>query len=181
MVAGKVRLLPFLFTPCQINQTNLIPIVITAFIFEAARRTVFHLLYYFCQPMQKSLAISLLLVFAYSALVPVKVQEELRALPNLLAHYQEHLEKNPAITIVEFWELHYGKDYLQHQQDHDHTKLPGKEDHCCHVHVLDLVALPHVIDFELNPTASSGALLPSGDAAFACSHIRSIWQPPKPC
>lgn len=135
----------------------------------------------FVQQMRKPLAISLLTLFVFSSLVPVKVQEAVKALPDLLEHYAEHLEENPDLTIIEFWELHYGSEYNQHQKDHDHSKLPGKNHSCCHVHSMVLAAIgqssygPHI------PLNSAGDIHLVDEEALPSPHVHNIWQPPKSC
>lgn len=135
----------------------------------------------FASLMRKFAAISLLIVFAYTSLVPMKVQEAVRALPNLLEHFEEHLEENPQLTLMEFWELHYGSEYNEHKSDHDHSKLPCKDHNCCHVHSMVLaVVVENQFPLQV-PSDASGAIHHIDEEMLPSSLVHNIWQPPKSC
>jgi hypothetical protein len=135
----------------------------------------------FVHQMRKPLAISLLTLFVFSSLVPVKVQEAVKALPDLLEHYAEHLEENPDLTIIEFWELHYGSEYNQHQKDHDHSKLPGKDHNCCHVHSMVLAITGQTSCASPVSFVAAGSIHLVDEEALPSPHVRNIWQPPRSC
>jgi hypothetical protein len=96
--------------------------------------------------MKNTIAKFLLVLFLFSALVPAQAKEELAKLPGLLEHFKEHQAESPGISFFYFWKMHYGEGFAQHQTDHDHSKLPGKE-HCDHLHAPTLVAFQNLPDF----------------------------------
>lgn len=131
--------------------------------------------------MQKPLAILLLTLFLYSSILPVNIQRAIRALPKLLLHYYDHRQEDEDISIVEFIKLHYGSEYETHKQDHDYSKLPGKEPNCCSIHsiILAAVNLAHLLD-PLEPQYASIRFC-VGEDVPPLAHVHNIWQPPESC
>lgn len=110
--------------------------------------------------------------------------EELAKFPALMTHFQTHLQEDPNLSLGKFLKQHYGEDYAEHHNQHDHSNLPGKAKHndsCIHMHVAG-IAVP------LQPTeviASPIWKKPKNSVVFAPNnHLRStylscIWQPPR--
>ena len=111
--------------------------------------------------------------------------EEFAKFPALMAHYQDHRQENPAITLGKFLSQHYGTDYAKHCNQHDHSKLPGKTKHhdsCMHMNVTgdsvlpfhaDLVASPHNWEEPKNSSVFQH------DQNPGAAHLSGIWQPPR--
>jgi hypothetical protein len=130
--------------------------------------------------MKKTVAYILLLIFLFGAFVPVQAKEELVKLSYLFDHYKEHKIETPGVTFFQFWKMHYGEDFAQHQTDHDHSKLPGKA-HCNHLlHAPVLVAFQ---DFQTltppQPIIGEASRPIFQDQSYHFSLPSDIWQPPR--
>ncbi|MEZ4920828.1 MAG: hypothetical protein R2792_17135 [Saprospiraceae bacterium] len=124
----------------------------------------------------------LLFFFVFSTVLPQAVKEEIARIPNLVSHFKKHRETNPDVTFLEFYSLHYGKNYKQHQSDHNHSQLPGKQDHepCCAFAVASPILSVHVPEIVLiAPVFSYSASAFVDPACFAFDPLRRIWQPPQ--
>ncbi len=129
--------------------------------------------------MKTTTANILLILFLFSALVPAQAKEELAKLPGLLEHFKEHQAETPEIGFFQFWKMHYGEGFAQHQTDHDHSKLPGKE-HCDHLHAPTLVAFHNLQDFTAGQPIIGEASRPIfEDQSYSFSLPNDIWQPPR--
>ncbi len=128
--------------------------------------------------MRRLIAIYLTALFLFSALVPVRVQEELAKLPSLLEHYDEHLVQTPDLTFPAFLKLHYGEEAAKHHSDHDHSGLPGK-DTCGHLHAPSMALLPiaAVSSQPIPATAPDRSVF--SDQSYSFSLLNDIWQPPR--
>ncbi len=124
--------------------------------------------------MRKATAIFLLSIFLFGALMPIQAQEDLADLPFLIEHFQQHQD-------ADFWpylRLHYGHQYCQHKDAHDHSKLPFKGE-VTHLHapmiVMQSCALPRVIapKFKGNQSPLFSDRLPH----FLI--YEEFWQPPR--
>lgn len=126
-----------------------------------------------------------LVIYLFSALTPVQVQEELGKLPQLTAHFQLHKIENPAITFIEFWAEHYGEGFKTHKTAHDHSDLPGKDNN--HQHSFScanhMAALPNEITVIFEPMAVLEAVrvFSPKTELLVSQHLSCIWQPPKSC
>ena len=127
-------------------------------------------------------ALYLLLVFALASLTPHGIKEEILRLPKLLEHFQEHREINSDTDIWEFIALHYGSEYQDHESEHDHSELPGKQEHLpvC-AFSLNVPALPNYIAFFQiklpEEHATQKVFFPP--TCFSHDPLSRIWQPPK--
>jgi hypothetical protein len=129
--------------------------------------------------MKNAFAKFLLVLFLFGALVPVQAKEELAKLPDLLEHFKEHQAETPGIPFFQFWKMHYGEDFAQHETDHDHSKLPGKE-HCDHLHAPTLIAFQNLQDFPVGqPTIGEASRPVFQDQSYDFSLPQDIWQPPR--
>ncbi|MCU0345611.1 MAG: hypothetical protein MUC59_01625 [Saprospiraceae bacterium] len=129
--------------------------------------------------MKNVIAKFLLVLFLFGALVPAQAKEELAKLPGLLEHFKEHQAETPGIGFFQFWKMHYGEGFAQHQTDHDHSKLPGKE-HCDHLHAPILVAFQHLqIHSPALPTIGEASRPVFQDQSYDFSLPSDIWQPPR--
>ncbi|MCB0518536.1 MAG: hypothetical protein H6577_10165 [Lewinellaceae bacterium] len=128
--------------------------------------------------MRKIIAIHLLTLFLFSALVPVQVQEELAKLPTLLKHFDEHKIQTPDLSLFAFLEMHYGEEFAQHRSAHDHSKLPGKGA-CNHLHA----PAPAVLPVAILTTASTPVAVAKqpvlSDQSYTFILPHDIWQPPR--
>jgi hypothetical protein len=103
----------------------------------------------------------------------------LAKLPGLLEHFKEHRIETPGISFFQFWGMHYGEGFAQHQSDHDHSGLPMKH-HCDHVHALALALLPQQgfnPSYLLNAANSNQHVFI--DQSYSFSLPNDIWQPPR--
>lgn len=131
--------------------------------------------------MKNAIAKLLLVLFLFGSLVPAQAKEELAKLPGLMDHYNAHQAAAPNTSFFQFWSMHYGEGFAQHQSDHDHSKLPGKA-HCSHLHVPILVAFQYPHDaLPARPITCRGTLPIYEDQSYQVSHLMDIWQPPRPC
>ena len=123
-----------------------------------------------------------LLLYLYIALTPVQVREELARLPELISHFTLHQSEDPRTGIVKFLSQHYGEDFALHQSAHDHSGLPGKNQHShdcsCTTGMAQLAPLltatllPSSLEWKRTHHFPEEDLLPS-------SHPDNIWQPPR--
>jgi hypothetical protein len=126
----------------------------------------------------------LLVVFMCMAFAPAQLREEWRKLPELVRHYQLHQATDPALGFFGFLALHYGSEFEQHANSHDHSDLPGKDLPQHHPGFVYLVA-------DLCQDGLTIALHPPVDELVAhwypelsrlpSAHLSSIWQPPRSC
>ena len=111
--------------------------------------------------------------------------EEFAKFPALMAHYQDHLQENSATTLSEFLSQHYGKDYAEHRNQHDHSKLPGKAKHhdsCMHMNVTGDSVLPLHADLIVPPhnwEEPKNSSVFQHDQTPGAAHLSGIWQPPR--
>jgi len=138
--------------------------------------------YYFCL-VNRLTGISLLFVYLFAVLVPASVKDELGKLDQLIAHYIEHKAETPELSFFSFIQLHYGEEFAEHQSDHNHADLPGKESPD-HAHALAcgcyLPALPAqcALAFGL-PAFAKHIPFPAGDQLISSLYASGIWQPPR--
>jgi len=130
-------------------------------------------------PMKKATATTLLILFLFSTFVPVQIKEELAKLPDLLEHYMEHKTETPGLSFFRFCKMHYGEDFAQHQDAHDHSGLPMKH-HCENAHAAPLALLPpQVIQILPQPEFSKNNAPIFTDQTYQFSLLQDIWQPPR--
>ena len=128
------------------------------------------------------LALFLLFSYFFSAILPQEDLQELAKITDLIAHYQEHSEENPDISLIEFWNLHYGKDATNHhtQDTGCHNKLPFKNHH--HTDITFVTAnidLPH-FSLPINLRFQGKKyLFPIYNDIESNARLSDIWQPPK--
>ncbi len=125
---------------------------------------------------------ALLLFYICIAVPPAWVVEEALKLPSLWQHYQEHRQTEKNTSFRHFWEQHYGKDYQAHRSAHDHSDLPGKDQHqhlqhYCGQPVLLPPALP-TFTLTLAPASLERSLF-SNATMLPGRSVPDIWQPPK--
>jgi len=129
--------------------------------------------------MKQIVAKFLLFLFLFSALLPAQAKEELAKLPELLEHFKEHQAETPGIAFFQFWKMHYGEDFAQHQSDHDHSNLPMKH-HCEHVHAYALALLPQpCLNPSISQVSTNGNQPVFIDQSYSFSLPNDIWQPPR--
>lgn len=128
--------------------------------------------------MRKIIAIHLIALFLFSALVPAQVQEELAKLPTLLEHFQEHKIETPELGFFAFLKMHYGEGFAQHQSAHDHSKLPGKSD-CHHLHAPAPAVLPVAAIAAPAPLQTEAYQPVFADQSYDFILLHDIWQPPR--
>lgn len=105
---------------------------------------------------------------------------ELCKLPVLIAHFQEHQQKDASLNLTQFLEMHYaGPD----KPDADHNKdmqLPFKDHHdhvCSFVFVcLDCISfkIENTVFFDKN-------YAPSQQKDHVSPYLGNIFQPPRVC
>ena len=77
-------------------------------------------------------------------LLPGNDWHELAKLPDLVQHYQLHLQKaDGQISFLTFLQMHYGAG-SEHKGTEDHSKLP-----CLNLHVSVLLCLPSRLTLEV--------------------------------
>ena len=133
--------------------------------------------------MNSKLGAFLLAVQLIAAVAPVPLKMEFGKMDHLIRHYIEHRQEVPAISFFDFLSLHYGKAYDFHQDDHQHSNLPGKGD-AEHAHaILCTCVFPDLPqNFELNirlPQFTSLAHLPKVTDPVSSLLSSGIWQPPR--
>lgn len=131
--------------------------------------------------MKKLLAICFLTIYIASA---TEIAQLLR-FPLLIEHYFEHKAKNPAMSVVDFLEIHYNGDHLEnHPHDDDYEedqKLPFM------MHTPSYYAVficPPTVEVEMHncslPKQHSTTPI-RNDRFIDDTFLSSIWQPPKFC
>ncbi len=128
--------------------------------------------------MRKATAIFLLFLFLFGSLVPVQVQEDLAELPYLLQHFQEHKQSAPETLFFQYLRLHYGDKYSQHQNTHDHSKLPFKGE-ITHLHAPIATLQSWGLSAIVPPVVEARSTPFSTDQAYTLMLYMDIWQPPR--
>lgn len=133
--------------------------------------------------MKQFIAISLLLIFSLTTLVPSTIWGDISKIANLIEHYQEHKKEDSSISFWSFIALHYGSDFQNHQTAHDHSKLPLKN---THPSVTALILLSDINQPLLSLSFKWVApekkqLIPSFNLHFISRNLTDIWQPPRVC
>ena len=78
------------------------------------------------------------------SLLPGNGWQELAKLPDLVQHYQLHLQKaDGPISFLTFLQMHYGAGSA-HKGTEDHSKLP-----CLNLHASVLLCLPTLLKLEV--------------------------------
>jgi hypothetical protein len=103
----------------------------------------------------------------------------LEKMPRLIEHYQEHRNRLSDFSILDFLNLHYGKQAGQHEQDErgKHQTLPFKSGGCASSHVLSLVSCVNA--FEIATPSFSISYPNFYQSTFSVDFSESIWQPPR--
>lgn len=131
--------------------------------------------------MKKMFAILFLISYIFST----TEMYQLLKLPILVEHFFEHKEKNPAISVLDFLEIHYAENHLENHPHDDDYEQDQKLPFITHHEFLTIV-------FTLNPPLvieSNHASFPHqdkkiifyNDADVNSGVTNSIWQPPKFC
>ena len=133
--------------------------------------------------MYRLTGISLLLLYLFAVLVPASVKDEMGKLDQLIAHYMEHKDETPELSFLAFLQLHYGEEFANHQPEHNHADLPGKESPN-HAHALAcgcyLPALPAQCALALGlPAFAKHIPFPTDNQLISSLFSSGIWQPPR--
>lgn len=133
--------------------------------------------------MNRLTCISLLLLYLFAVLVPAPVKSELGKLDQLVAHYIEHKGETPDLSLFAFFQLHYGEEFVEHQADHNHADLPGKESPG-RSHALacgcNVPALPAACALVIGiPAFGKHIPIPTVDTPNSSIFSSGIWQPPR--
>lgn len=110
---------------------------------------------------------------------------ELLKIPVLVEHFFEHKHKNPALSLMDFMDLHYNGDHLdnhQHDDDYEQDKrlpfmLSTSILTVCGIPVAPLLFEPKYRYFPSNALKRWAA----NDNFIESNAPTSIWQPPKSC
>lgn len=119
----------------------------------------------------------LICIVALKSCIPLFNTMEVAKVPFLLAHYQEHKERDRLITFFEFLRLHYTDKNHQRQEHSKHNKLPfhGQQNHNVNLQLWYErpypVFVPKIIKNILLFILSEGNYLNPFKAG--------IWQPPR--
>ena len=109
---------------------------------------------------------------------------ELLKFPVLLSHFLEHQSDNNQITFVRFLEMHYSSQNNHFKNNHNDTKLPFKNHHCCSSCSSLITFLEPSIHFIFNKNVFTPLYIESNysNTFDIKSNFQStIWQPPKIC
>lgn len=88
------------------------------------------------------------------SLLPGNGWQELAKLPDLVQHYQLHLQKaDGPISFLTFLQMHYGAN-SKHKGAEDHSKLP-----CLHLHASVLLCLPTLLTLEVGEVKTTAFTL----------------------
>jgi hypothetical protein len=128
--------------------------------------------------LKKSIAIFFLVLYALTT----TEAKHLFKLPVVFAHYHEHQQQDPDISVLRFLAIHY---LNSNSKDHDYERdqqLPFKNEmDCISVGIPDFVplAVHTVITVPVKPFIRN--YLPKGESFFFSSFLSRIWQPPRAC
>jgi hypothetical protein len=133
--------------------------------------------------MNSKLGVFLLAAQILMVLAPAPLQTELAKMDHLVQHFIEHRKQSSELSFLSFLSLHYGESFSQHQDDHNHANLPGK-DGPTHKHAIlcgclipDLPENP-ILELHLPPSQPK-ELLPADDSETGMLLASGIWQPPR--
>jgi hypothetical protein len=129
--------------------------------------------------MKRILPVLMAGVMALESMVPGGDLGELLKIPELLVHYQLHRHEDQSLSLIGFFDLHYGDTGSHESDSHNHDKLPfgGHHQHNCQLHQVvytlpDPLATPSVITSPSETNEWAMQLSPF-------QTVTSIWQPPR--
>ncbi len=110
---------------------------------------------------------------------------QLLKLPALVAHYFEHKEKTPSMSVVDFLIFHYKGNHLEnhpYDEDYEHDqKLPFM----MHSNVLQVVCIspqPVTLESDVRGRTNDSRKTPiRNDRFINDSFLSAVWQPPRAC
>jgi len=104
---------------------------------------------------------------------------ELLKLPHLVYHFFEHRSENSETSLVHFLQIHFSKEYKNHQEDnHDNGCLPFQGEHQHPVQLLHFLDNKYT-DFRLIPQSNAVKNLYCRPSSPTSTYLANIWQPPK--
>lgn len=129
--------------------------------------------------MKRLITILFLLGFLYST----TELHQLLKISSLIEHYVEHKKNNPALTLLEFFTIHYAIANVVDDDYEKDQKLPFKS--CNHqTNTVDLTTSVFSLKYTLNSIENYGIQrnFLNKESMFKGSlFLSSIWQPPKFC
>ncbi len=128
--------------------------------------------------MKSAAAIFFAILFLAQGMLPGDLGCELRRIPNLITHYEEHQALNED-SLWEFLVSHFvaTENHTEDHGDADHKDLPfhgGR--HCCHAPAF---FLPEVNFALARPEHVTGVKPHFYNASASSAHLGTPFQPPK--
>lgn len=102
---------------------------------------------------------------------------ELQKIKNLLAHFEEHQQKQPSLAFFDLLKIHYGADRPSEKQDKNSDELPFQSHHCCNSGIAFFTHSSYPYQIRIFP--SEIKIKPTYKIEMPSSSSSSIWQPPK--
>lgn len=126
--------------------------------------------------MTKSISILLL---SLTLMVSVVDLHNLAKMPRLIEHYKEHRKRLAGFSFMDFLDLHYGRQAVQHDQDErgKHRTLPFKSSTCTFSHILTIIS--RVNAYEITFISFCVSYSNFYQSTFSVGFSDSIWQPPR--
>lgn len=122
-------------------------------------------------------SLSLSLIFLFQSLGPgMDWCCELPKLDNLVQHFEE-LHEEEQVSFVDFITDHYGKEIIDHKDEHD-EELPFQENHsCCHASMVidNIPNISYQIYMEIENHSAPGFYDFNLDSGISVS----VFQPPR--
>lgn len=126
--------------------------------------------------MKNPISIFLLVTYLFSA----TECSQLLKLPMLVLHFQEHQQKNAAISFVQFLYQHYAINHTDDGDAERDKQLPFQSHDDC-----SSFQAPIYLFLTFVPLSPTVVILPKektsfySDSHLLSAHLASIWQPPQ--
>lgn len=130
--------------------------------------------------MKSAITVFLIGIFLAESLFPNVDVTEVIKLPDLLEHLEKHRQENPDITLLEFFNLHYGDSQHAIRDVKHHHKLPfSKGHHHFYFSFVQIMEIPQ----DFRSCRGFAFLRNIGIACYLEINVNApssgVWQPPK--
>lgn len=124
----------------------------------------------------KALTAKVLLMIILLAGTPLG---ELVKLPMLFVHMVNHMNEDPAMTLADFFDMHYSRGLIVDEDYHQDMSLPFKAIQSNLSFVWGEVSVLQFPNNQHSEGYSARKSIGKKTAAMPSSYLSSIWQPPR--
>jgi len=112
-------------------------------------------------------------VFAFSA---TELHQLIR-LPQLVAHYHEHKQEDPSLSLIGFLQLHYTANHPMDNDDNDDNQLPFKSTEA--IGHVDFSISNGRLNLNTQPEFAAAVNQISHPEGHPCHRVYAIFRPPQ--